>query len=69
MKGKISKTEESVIRLRLVGLTRKQIAEVRFNSEKTIARHIRNVYLKSGVHNLMEFNNWCKTNAPELINE
>ena len=68
MKGIFSKTEAGVIRLRFGGLTRKQISERCFNSEKTIARHILNIYKKSGAHNLMELNNWCKVNAPELIN-
>nr|WP_281070125.1 helix-turn-helix transcriptional regulator [Paeniglutamicibacter psychrophenolicus] len=49
--GPISPRETEVLRLVATGMTNRQVAQTLFLSEKTVARHLSNIYTKIGVEN------------------
>lgn len=49
--GRISARETQVLRLVATGMTNRKVAETLFLSEKTVARHLSNIYTKIGVAN------------------
>lgn len=49
--GPISPRETEVLRLVATGMTNRQVARSLFLSEKTVARHLSNIYTKIGVEN------------------
>jgi len=59
----ITKTEDQIIRLKLQGLSRKQIAEHTGRSFGTIQRHFQNVYAKLKIQNEIELYNWYVENV------
>lgn len=62
----LTKTEDQVIRLKLQGLSRKEIAEVTFRSTGTIQRHFQNVYAKLNIQNEIELYNWYAENILDI---
>ena len=62
----ISKTEDLVIRLKLQGFSRKEIAELTGRSTGTIQRHFQNVYAKLQIQNEIELYNWYLENILDI---
>ena len=62
----ITKTEDRVIRLKLQGLSRKEIAELTGRSTGTIQRHFQNVYVKLQIQNEIELYNWYAENILDI---
>lgn len=62
----LTKTEDQVIRLKLQGLSRKEIAEATFRSTGTIQRHFQNVYSKLNIQNEIELYNWYAENILDI---
>lgn len=62
----LTKTEDQVIRLKLMGLSRKEIANLTFRSTGTIQRHFQNVYEKLNIQNEIELYNWYVENILDL---
>jgi len=62
----ITKTEDRVIRLKLQGLSRKEIAELTGRSTGTIQRHFQNVYVKLQIQNEIELYNWYLENILDI---
>lgn len=62
----ITKTEDLVIRLKLQGLSRKEIAELTGRSTGTIQRHFQNVYEKLQIQNEIELYNWYVENILDI---
>ena len=62
----LTKTEDQVIRLKLQGLIRKEIAEATFRSTGTIQRHFQNVYTKLNIQNEIELYNWYAENILDI---
>lgn len=62
----ISKTEDLVIRLKLQGFSRKEIAELTGRSTGTIQRHFQNVYAKLQIQNEIELYNWYVENILDI---
>ena len=62
----LSKTEDQVIRLKLQGFSRKEIAALTFRSTGTIQRHFQNVYEKLHVQNEIELYNWYTENILDI---
>lgn len=60
--NELSKTEERIVRLKLQGLSQKEIGCKTFNSQFTIQGHLRNIYRKTEVHNEIELYNWWLEN-------
>ena len=58
----LTKTEDHVIRLKLLGFSRKEIANQTGRSTGTIQRHFQNVYEKLHVQNEIELYNWYMKN-------
>ncbi|MDR6941369.1 helix-turn-helix transcriptional regulator [Mucilaginibacter pocheonensis] len=54
MKYKLTVSEVEIVQLLKQGFTYKQIADKRFVSDKTIDKHIQNIYVKCSVSNKME---------------
>ena len=54
----LSKTEDQIVRLKLQGLSQKEIAERVFRSPDTIRTHINKAYKKAGVHKSDHLHNW-----------
>jgi len=62
----ITKTEDLVIRLKLQGLSRKEIAGLTGRSTGTIQRHFQNVYVKLQIQNEIELYNWYVENILDI---
>ena len=62
----ITKTEDLVIRLKLQGLSRKEIAGLTGRSAGTIQRHFQNVYAKLHIQNEIELYNWYVENILDI---
>ena len=62
----ITKTEDCIIRLKLQGFSRKEIANQTFRSTGTIQRHFQNVYAKLHVQNEIELYNWYLKNVYQI---
>ena len=62
----ITKTEDLVIRLKLQGLSRKEIAGLTGRSTGTIQRHFQNVYAKLQIQNEIELYNWYLENILDI---
>ena len=62
----LTKTEDQVIRLKLQGLSRKQIADLTMRSTGTIQRHFQNVYEKLQIQNEIELYNWYAENILDI---
>ena len=62
----LTKTEDQVIRLKLQGLSRKQIADLTLRSTGTIQRHFQNVYEKLQIQNEIELYNWYAENILDI---
>ena len=62
----LTKTEDQVIRLKLQGLSRKEIAESTSRSTGTIQRHFQNVYAKLKIQNEIELYNWYAENILDI---
>jgi len=62
----LTKAEDQVIRLKLQGLSRKEIAELTFRSTGTIQRHFQNVYAKLDIQNEIELYNWYAENILDI---
>jgi DNA-binding CsgD family transcriptional regulator len=58
----LTKTEDLVIRLKLMGLSRKEIAEITERSAGTIQRHFQNIYEKLEIKSEIELYNWYVEN-------
>ena len=58
----LTKIEELTQRLKLQGLSRKEIAEKVFRSHYTIRTHINKAYAKIDVHSDIELSNWYLEN-------
>lgn len=63
LKPILSKTEDKVIRLYLLGQSREQIARSTFRSKGTIQRHFQNVYEKTATHNERMLMHWFFENV------
>jgi DNA-binding NarL/FixJ family response regulator len=62
----LTKTEDQVIRLKLQGLSRKEIADQTMRSTGTIQRHFQNVYEKLNIQNEIELYNWYAENILDI---
>jgi len=62
----LTKTEDQVIRLKLQGFSRKEIAALTFRSTGTIQRHFQNVYEKLNIQNEIELYNWYAENILDI---
>lgn len=62
----LTKTEDQVIRLKLQGLSRKEIADSTSRSTGTIQRHFQNVYTKLNIQNEIELYNWYVENILDI---
>ena len=62
----ITKTEDLVIRLKLQGFSRKEIADLTGRSTGTIQRHFQNVYAKLQIQNEIELYNWYVENILDI---
>ena len=62
----LTKTEDQVIRLKLQGFSRKEIANHMFRSTGTIQRHFQNVYEKLNIQNEIELYNWYAENILDI---
>jgi DNA-binding NarL/FixJ family response regulator len=62
----LTKTEDQVIRLKLQGFSRKEIAALTFRSTGTIQRHFQNVYEKLDIQNEIELYNWYAENILDI---
>lgn len=62
----LTKTEDQVIRLKLQGLSRKEIAAQTSRSTGTIQRHFQNVYEKLHIQNEIELFNWYAENILDI---
>lgn len=62
----LTKTEDQIIRLKLQGLSRKEIAKLTGRSTGTIQRHFQNVYAKLKIQNEIELYNWYVENILEI---
>lgn len=62
----LTKTEDQVIRLKLQGLSRKEIADYTSRSTGTIQRHFQNVYTKLNIQNEIELYNWYAENILDI---
>ena len=62
----LTKTEDQVIRLKLQGFSRKEIAALTFRSTGTIQRHFQNVYEKLYIQNEIELYNWYAENILDI---
>ena len=62
----LTKTEDQVIRLKLQGFSRKEIAALTFHSTGTIQRHFQNVYEKLNIQNEIELYNWYAENILDI---
>jgi len=62
----LTKTEDQVIRLKLQGFSRKEIAALMFRSTGTIQRHFQNVYEKLNIQNEIELYNWYAENILDI---
>lgn len=70
----LTKAEDQIVRLKLQGMTRKQIAEFTKRSKGTIQRHFQNVYEKLNIQNEIDLYNWyaenvLKINIRNLLNK
>ena len=66
MNPHLSKVEDQIVRLKLQGLSQKEIAERVFRSPHTIRTHINKVYEKVGAHNSDQLHNWYLENILEI---
>ena len=62
----LTRTEDQVIRLKLQGLSRKEIADYTSRSTGTIQRHFQNVYTKLNIQNEIELYNWYVENILDI---
>lgn len=62
----LTTTEHQVVKLKLQGLSRKEIAGQLFRSPGTIQRHFQNVYAKIHVQNEIELYNWYLENVLQI---
>ena len=66
MKAILTKTEDQIIRLKMNGYQRKEIADRMHRSLDTISVHFRNIYIKTEVQNEIELYNWYCENVFHL---
>jgi DNA-binding NarL/FixJ family response regulator len=59
----LTKAEDQIVRLKLQGMTRKQIAEFTKRSKGTIQRHFQNVYEKLNIQSEIDLYNWYAENV------
>ncbi len=59
----LTKTEDTVVQFKLLGLQRKEIANELQRSEGTIQKHFQNIYTKVKVQNEIELYNWYLENV------
>lgn len=64
--NKLTKTEDQVVRLKLQGYQRKEIAYRMQRSLDTVSVHFRNIYEKVEVQNEIELYNWYVENVFKL---
>jgi DNA-binding NarL/FixJ family response regulator len=62
----LTKTEDQVIRLKLQGFSRKEIAELTMRSTGTIQRHFQNVYEKLNIQTEIQLYNWYAENILDI---
>jgi DNA-binding CsgD family transcriptional regulator len=62
----LTKTEDQVIRLKLMGYQQKEIADRICRSLDTIKVHFRNIYEKINVQNEIELYNWYAENILQI---
>ncbi len=63
---RLTKAEDQIVRLKLQGLTRKQIAEFTKRSKGTIQRHFQNVYEKLNIQSEIDLYNWYAENVLKI---
>ena len=63
MKTTLTKTEDRIVRLKMLGYQRKEIADQLCRSLDTVAVHFRNIYEKTEVQNEIELYNWYCENV------
>ena len=62
MNTNLTPKEDSIVRLKMTGLERKEIAEKMKSSIETVCTHFKHVYEKTDTHNEIELYNWyCET--------
>lgn len=61
--GGLSKREVEILQLVAIGKTNRTIAEELFISEKTVARHLTNIYTKIGIESRTQAAAWAYQNA------
>lgn len=64
--NKLTKTEDLIVRLKMQGLQRKEIADKMQRSLDTVAVHFRNIYEKTDVQNEIELYNWYCENVFQI---
>ena len=62
----LTKAEDQIVRLKLQGMTRKQIAEFTKRSNGTIQRHFQNVYEKLNIQSEIDLYNWYAENVLKI---
>ena len=62
----LTKAEDQIVRLKLQGMTRKQIAEFTKRSKGTIQRHFQNVYEKLNIQSEIDLYNWYAENVLKI---
>jgi len=63
---KLTKTQDVIVRYKMLGLQRKEIADRMHRSLDTIAVHFRNIYEKTDVQNEIELYNWYAENVLKI---
>jgi DNA-binding CsgD family transcriptional regulator len=61
--GRLTKREIDILRRVAAGATNKQVAEQIFISEKTVGRHLANIYAKLGVSSRTAAVAWAHANS------
>jgi len=64
--NKLTKTEDLIVRMKMQGLQRKEIADKMERSLDTVAVHFRNIYEKTDVQNEIELYNWYCENVFQI---
>ncbi len=63
MKNMLTKTEDTVVRLKMMGMERKEIALKMGRSAETVSVHFKHVYEKTDTDNEIELYNWYVENV------
>lgn len=62
----LSKKENTIVRLRLLGFSRNEIATQLFRSDGTVKNHLRHVYEKTNVTNDISLMHWYAENELKI---